>query len=191
LIRAQSATPRRLDTSLKRWQTFFRTGGLASAAAVAHFDSTPGTHMSRARYAPLLTAIAITSALSACTVHAAGTTVELKGHKFDVEIADTPETRARGLMFRDSMAADHGMLFLFDRADPQAFWMKNTHIPLDILYFDENYKLVSMQERVPPCRSDPCSVYPSTGPAKYVLELNSGTAEKLGVKAGDVLTVTR
>ena len=147
--------------------------------------------MSRARYAPLLTAIAITSALSACTVHAAGTTVELKGHKFDVEIADTPETRARGLMFRDSMAADHGMLFLFDRADPQAFWMKNTHIPLDILYFDENYKLVSMQERVPPCRSDPCSVYPSTGPAKYVLELNSGTAEKLGVKAGDVLTVTR
>ena len=147
--------------------------------------------MSRARYAPLLTAIAITSALSACTVHAAGTTVELKGHKFDVEIADTPETRARGLMFRDSMDADHGMLFLFDRADPQAFWMKNTHIPLDILYFDENYKLVSMQERVPPCRSDPCSVYPSTGPAKYVLELNSGTAEKLGVKAGDVLTVTR
>ena len=147
--------------------------------------------MSRARYAPLLTAIAITSALSACTVHAAGTTVELKGHKFDVEIADTPETRARGLMFRDSMAADHGMLFLFDRPDPQAFWMKNTHIPLDILYFDENYKLVSMQERVPPCRSDPCSVYPSTGPAKYVLELNSGTAEKLGVKAGDVLTVTR
>ena len=147
--------------------------------------------MSRARYAPLMLAIiTIVSALSACSVQAAGTTVELKGHKFDVEIVDNPETRARGLMFRDSMAADHGMLFLFDRADPQAFWMKNTRIPLDILYFDENYKLVSVQERVPPCRSDPCSVYPSSGPAKFVLELNSGTTEKLGVKPGDVLTVT-
>jgi uncharacterized membrane protein (UPF0127 family) len=146
--------------------------------------------MNRACYAQLLTALAMTCTLGACSVHAAGTTVELKGKKFDVEIADNPEARARGLMFRDSMDADHGMLFLFDRADPQAFWMKNTHIPLDILYFDENYKLVSAQERVPPCRSDPCSVYPSTGPAKYVLELNSGTAEKLGVKPGDLLTVT-
>src|SRR5262252_7538754 len=111
--------------------------------------------MSRARYAPLMLAITVVSALSACSVQAAGTTVELKGRKFDVEIADNPETRARGLMFRDTMAAVHGMLFLFDRADTQAFWMKNTHIPLDILYFDENYKLVSVQERVPPCRSDP------------------------------------
>ena len=69
--------------------------------------------------------------------------------------------------------------------------MKNTHIPLDILYFDQNYKLVSVQERVPPCRSDPCAHYPSAGPAQYVLELNAGSADKLGVKPGDVLTVTR
>ena len=53
------------------------------------------------------------------------------------------------------MAADHGMLFLFESAYVQTFWMKNTRIPLDILYFDSNYKLVSVQERVPPCRSDP------------------------------------
>jgi uncharacterized protein len=156
-----------------------------------HPDSNHGHDMNPARCAPLLTAIALTSALSACSVHAAGPTVELKGHKFDIEIAADPDSRARGLMFRDSMAADHGMLFLFDHPAAQAFWMKNTRIPLDILYFDENYKLVSVQERVPPCRSDPCSVYPSTGPAQYVLELNSGTAEKLGVKPGDVLTVNR
>ena len=128
---------------------------------------------------------------AACSVHAAGPTVEFKGQRFDVEIADNQEARARGLMFRDSMAADHGMLFIFESPYVQTFWMKNTRIPLDILYFDSNYKLVSVQERVPPCRSDPCAQYPSTGPAQYVLELNSGMAEKLGAKPGDVLTVKR
>ena len=94
-------------------------------------------------------------------------------------------------MFRDSMPADHGMLFLFDDARPRVFWMKNTHIPLDMLFFDQDYKLVSVQQRVPPCRSDPCAQYASTGPAQYVLELNAGTAERLGVEPGDKLTVTR
>jgi uncharacterized membrane protein (UPF0127 family) len=94
-------------------------------------------------------------------------------------------------MFRDAMDADHGMLFIHEVQAPQAYWMKNTRIPLDILYFDEDYRLVSVQQRVPPCRSDPCAQYPSDGPARYVLELNSGTADKLGVKPGDKLTVTR
>lgn len=147
--------------------------------------------MTRIRLAPLLTAFAATAALEACSVHAAGPTAELKGQRFGIEIANDPEARARGLMFRDSMPADHGMLFLFDEMQPRVFWMKNTHIPLDILYFDNEYKLVSVQERVPPCRSDPCAQYPSTGPAQYVLELNAGLAEKLGVKPGDRLTVTR
>jgi uncharacterized membrane protein (UPF0127 family) len=138
-----------------------------------------------------LSALCIGVALSACSVHASGPSVELKGHQFSIEIAADDASRERGLMFRDNMAADHGMLFLFDQADVRTFWMKNTHIPLDILYFDEKYKLVSAQERVPPCRSDPCTVYPSTGPAQYVLELNAGTADTLGVKPGDSLTVTR
>jgi uncharacterized membrane protein (UPF0127 family) len=128
---------------------------------------------------------------TACSVHASGPTVALNGHRFAVEIADNQEARARGLMFRDSLPADHGMLFIFESAYVQTFWMKNTRIPLDILYFDSNYKLVSVQQRVPPCRSDPCAQYPSTGPAQYVLELNSGMTDKLGAKAGDVLTVTR
>jgi uncharacterized membrane protein (UPF0127 family) len=152
--------------------------------------SPPGTAMTRSRCALLSTACALTATLSACSAHA-GPSVELKGHRFDVEIAADNDARARGLMFRDEMAADHGMLFLFDDEQPRVFWMKNTHIPLDILYFDHEYKLVSVQQRVPPCRSDPCAQYPSSGPAKYVLELNSGTADKLGVKAGDTLSVTR
>jgi len=145
--------------------------------------------MIRFRCIPLLALSATTLTLAACSVRAAGPTVELKGHKFEIEIAADDAARARGLMFRDSMADDHGMLFLFDDVQPRAFWMKNTHIPLDILFFDQDYKLVSAQERVPPCRSDPCSTYPSTGPTKYVLELNSGMTEKLGVKAGDKLNV--
>jgi len=146
--------------------------------------------MTRSCCALLLIACATTAMLSACSAHA-GPSVELKGHRFDIEIAADNDTRARGLMFRDEMAADHGMLFLFDDEQPRVFWMKNTHIPLDILYFDHEYKLVSVQQRVPPCRSNPCAQYPSSGPAKYVLELNSGTADKLGVKPGDTLNVTR
>lgn len=126
-------------------------------------------------------------------VCAAEPSVELKGHRFDVELALDAASQQRGLMFRDAMPADHGMLFVFDRPTVQTFWMKNCRMPLDILYFDEKYKLVSVQERVPPCQSadNNCPVYPSTGPAQYVLELNAGTAEKLGVKAGDALTVHR
>ena len=110
-----------------------------------------------------------------------------------IEIADTPQNRELGLMYRDSLAADAGMLFVFPNSSHLVFWMKNTRIPLDILYFDEKYKLISMQQRVPPCH-DPgnnCPVYPSNGAAQYVLELNAGIADKLGVKVGDELKVTR
>jgi uncharacterized protein len=129
--------------------------------------------------------------LTACATQAAGPSVELKGHRFDVEVVADEASRERGLMFRETMAPDHGMLFLFDDSNVQSFWMKNTLIPLDILYFDKNHQLVSMQQRVPPCRSDPCAVYPSTGPAQFVLELNAGVADKLGVKPGDELKITR
>lgn len=114
--------------------------------------------------------------------------VELRGQRFEVEIANDDASRTRGLMFRDSMAADHGMLFLFDAEQPQAFWMKNTHIALDILYFDAKRKLVSAAERTPPCTlGDNCPSYPSAGPARFTLELNAGTARALGVKHGDEL----
>jgi len=138
-------------------------------------------------------AICLSMMLCACSALASGPAVELRGHRFDVEIANDDAARERGLMFRDSMAPDHGMLFTFDDRAPRTFWMKNTHIPLDILYFDEKYKLVSMQQRVPPCHDagGNCPVYPSNGPAQYVLELNAGTAGSLGVKVGDELKVTR
>lgn len=85
------------------------------------------------------------------------------------------------------MPADHGMLFVFPEAQPLTFWMKDTLIPLDMLFFDDAHRLVAIQANAPPCKADPCQVYPSVVPARYVLELNAGTAAKLGVRKGDVI----
>ena len=116
---------------------------------------------------------------------AKGPWVELNGKRYTVEIADDDAERARGLMFRDAMDEGHGMLFIHDVEAPQAYWMKNTHIPLDILYFDDARRLVSQQRDVPPCSlGDACPPYPSTAPARYVLELNAGEAAKLELETG-------
>lgn len=119
----------------------------------------------------------------------AAATVQLHGQQFAIELATTDATRTQGLMNRTHLAADHGMLFVFAESAPQAFWMKNTLIPLDILYFDDARRLVSMQLDVPPCKADPCAIYPSDVPARYVLELAAGTARRVGIRNGDVLTI--
>ncbi|GAA4859670.1 DUF192 domain-containing protein [Luteimonas vadosa] len=119
---------------------------------------------------------------------ARGHWVEVAGERYTVEVADDDEERARGLMFRDALEQDRGMLFIHDRAEPRWFWMKNTRIPLDILYFDESLRLVSQQRNVPPCSSgNLCPTYPSELPARFVLELNAGEAARLGLEDGDVL----
>ncbi|MDH5822924.1 DUF192 domain-containing protein [Luteimonas sp. RD2P54] len=114
--------------------------------------------------------------------------VELGGRRYGVEIAADDHSRARGLMFRDALAEDRGMLFIHEREERQAYWMKNTRIPLDILYFDDGLRLVSQQRDVPPCTSGVgCPAYPSAGPARYVLELNAGEAARLGLSDGESL----
>jgi len=134
--------------------------------------------------------LAFSLILMLCTACMAdGPYVELKNKRFTVELAETQEKQALGLMFRDSMPDDHGMLFLFPGESRRSFWMKNTKIPLDIFYFDEDLRLVSVSENTPPCRSRRCPSYPSTGPAKYVLELNAGKAAELAVKPGDEMEV--
>jgi len=128
--------------------------------------------------------------LTACTACASGgPSVELGGKTFTVEIADTQEKQALGLMFRDSMPADEGMIFLFPNEAPRSFWMKNTRISLDIMYFDKQLKMVSISANTPPCRVSRCPSYPSAGPAMFVLELNAGIAASLGVGVGDQLTL--
>ncbi|MGY0799696.1 DUF192 domain-containing protein [Lysobacter sp. A286] len=114
-----------------------------------------------------------------------GLWIELGDARYAVEIADDDEERARGLMFRDHMPDDRGMLFIHERQSPQAYWMKNTRIPLDILYFDDDRRLVSQQRDVPPCSAgNACPPYPSDAPARYVLELNAGQAARLGLQNG-------
>ncbi|MFC5576663.1 DUF192 domain-containing protein [Lysobacter niabensis] len=120
------------------------------------------------------------------------TWVELDGQRYQVEIADDDAERARGLMFRDELAANHGMLFIHDQQEPQAYWMKNTRIALDILYFDNARRLVSQQRDVPPCAlGNGCPPYPSTAPARYVLELNAGEAARLKLENGAELKFSR
>lgn len=113
--------------------------------------------------------------------------VVLKGERFTVELAQTADEQALGLMFREEMEDNRGMLFLFPVEAMRSFWMKNTRIPLDIFYFDAELKLVSVAENARPCKTRRCPNYPSKGPAKYVLELNAGKAAELGVQPGDVL----
>src|ERR1700754_591231 len=115
--------------------------------------------------------------------------VTLHGKRFSTEFATDDASRELGLMNRMSLAADHSMLFIFTDAQPRAFWMKNTYVPLDILYFDDERKLVSMQLNAQPCKLDPCAIYPSDGSARYVLEVAAGTAGKLGLKLGEALTI--
>jgi len=127
---------------------------------------------------------------AACTACASGgPSVELGGKRFSVEIADTQQKQTLGLMFRDSMPADQGMIFIFPTESPRSFWMKNTRIPLDIMYFDTDLMMVHISADTPPCRVNRCPSYPSIAPAKYVLELNAGMAAKLGVGPGSRLTL--
>ncbi|PMR86645.1 DUF192 domain-containing protein [Xanthomonas arboricola] len=120
-----------------------------------------------------------------------GSWVELAGTRYRVELAQNDADRAKGLMFRDAMADDHGMLFVHDRQEPLAYWMKNTKIALDILYFDNERRLVSQQRDVPPCSAgDACPPYPSKRPARYVLELNAGQAARLNLQDGARLTLS-
>jgi uncharacterized protein len=106
---------------------------------------------------------------------------------FKVELAATEETRRQGLMDREQLASDQGMLFIFDVSGEYGFWMKNTLIALDMIWLDENKKVVHIEANVPPCVSDPCPIYSPVKPAVYVLELSAGVAAQEGIGLGDVL----
>lgn len=100
------------------------------------------------------------------------------GAAIQVELATDEATRTQGLMYRDYLAADRGMLFFFPQSGDYAFWMKNTLIPLDMIWIDEQRRIVHVKSDVPPCKADPCPNYPPNANAKYVLELAAGVAAK-------------
>lgn len=96
------------------------------------------------------------------------------------EIARTDQERSIGLMYRTHLQQGRGMLFVFDQEQPMSFWMKNTLIPLDIVFFDKHGRYVSALT-MNPCTSDPCPLYNSLGAAQYVLEVPAHTLRNQGI----------
>ena len=105
------------------------------------------------------------------------------------ELADTPQKRAEGLMYRTHLGADRGMIFTFLQAQPWTFWMKNTKIPLDIIWMNEMKQIVHIEQNVPICtrQDDSCPQYRPNDESLYVLELAGGRAESLKLQRGSKL----
>lgn len=143
-----------------------------------------------------LPAAVLVIVLTACSGESIKTGIQLEpfymrksGHpdiEIFVEIADTPSERATGLMNRESLEEDQGMLFVFPEAQMMRFWMKNTLIPLDIIFFNaegESIYVTTME----PCTQDPCPGYGPDAPAQWALELPAGFAAHHGITTGWML----
>ena len=109
--------------------------------------------------------------------------LRIKNHEIRAEVAHTEQDRLRGLMFRDKLAENSGMIFLYPRAETSAMWMKNTRIALSVAFIDANGRILNIAEM------EPFSEQPhaSSGAAAYALEMNGGWFRKHGVKAGDLV----
>jgi uncharacterized membrane protein (UPF0127 family) len=126
-------------------------------------------------------------ALMAACAESGRHTLNLNGHILNIEIANTPDSRAHGLMNRSALAADSGMLFVFADEGIRSFWMKNTAIPLSIAYIDKNGKIRSIHSMTPGSLES----IRSTLPVQYALEVNEGYFEKVGIKVGDILDIPK
>lgn len=132
-------------------------------------------------------ALSIACVIAACTpspevvIHTRDRPVSVK-----VELALTPDQHARGLMYRQSMAADAGMLFIFPDTQIRSFWMKNTPLPLDMIFIDDDKEIVGIVENTVPFSTNNQMV---PRPARYVLEVNGGFAAQYGIKAGQSVDI--
>lgn len=110
------------------------------------------------------------------------------GKELQVEVMRKPQDRAMGLMFRPSLPEDQGMLFVFEESDFHSIWMKNCRFAIDIVWLDEQHKVVHLAEKVPPCKKDPCPSYAPMQTASFVLELNAGQARREKALVGSTLS---
>jgi uncharacterized membrane protein (UPF0127 family) len=111
------------------------------------------------------------------------------GSVYRLELATTPEEQAQGLMFRESLPPNTGMLFVFNAVGVHAFWMKNTMIPLDMIWMDEAGRVLFVSSDTPPCKADPCPNYGPNVPAARVLEIAGGLAKKEKVTVGSRIDI--
>ncbi|MDI9634330.1 DUF192 domain-containing protein [Kamptonema cortianum] len=112
----------------------------------------------------------------------------IKGELFELEVPQTPEEQALGLMYRPALPDNRGMLFPFHPPRVVGFWMKNVPVPLDMVFIREE-TVVEIADSVPPCTSEPCAVYGPSVPVDRVLELRAGRAAELGLQVGDRISV--
>jgi len=146
----------------------------------------PGTGPMTTRLLPIFAGIVL-ALIWIAPPHAATTgTLEIASktgvHSFTVEVVATDEERAKGLMFRRELPEGRGMLFDFRREQPVAFWMKNTYVPLDMIFIRADGRILRIAENTEPMSE---SLVPSGGPVLGVLEVIAGTAKKLGIEPGD------
>ena len=144
------------------------------------------------RTAPALTVL-VAVAFGAALLGAGPAMIPLRlpsGKVLQSEVMVKDEDRAMGLMFRPSLASDHGMLFLFGESDFHTIWMKNCKFPIDIVWLDEAKKVVHVEASVPPCKKDPCPTYQPMRRAAYVVEMNAGAAAHEKIVLGSALGFT-
>ncbi len=109
--------------------------------------------------------------------------LRIKKHEIRAEVASTEQDRMRGLMFRDKLAENGGMIFLYPRAEASAMWMKNTRIALSVAFIDANGRILNIADMEPLSEK----AHASSGAAAYALEMNRGWFRKQGIKAGDLV----
>jgi len=111
----------------------------------------------------------------------------IKSEEIVVEIADTNQKKALGLMFRKSIPDNYGMLFIYSEEDQRAMWMKNALVSLDLIFLNAQKEVVEIIRNVPPCKKDPCKTYISKIKAQYVLEVRGNRSKEIELQAGDRL----
>jgi hypothetical protein len=152
--------------------------------------ATQGLEKMTRRFASLLTGAFVLLTMAAASSTAAAdlptTTLTIGGHTLVAEIAATPDQRATGLMHRFSLKPDHGMLFVFERPERQAFWMKNTFIPQSIAFIDSAARILNIEDMAPQTENS----HWSKGAALYALEMRKGWFAERGIKPGDRLEGT-
>ena len=117
--------------------------------------------------------------------------VTLKNYTFSVDVADNDQERAKGLMFVESMEDSNGMLFIYPDEAIRGFWMRNTLIPLDMIFADSNLMVIDINKNALPCGTGTCPVYYSKAPAQYILEINGGLSDAFNISLGDKVKISK
>lgn len=122
--------------------------------------------------------------------HPLVTQLEIHGHTFTVELAVTPEEKTKGLGYRDSLAEDTGMLFVYDHPEQYGFWMKGMRFPIDILWISDK-TIVDITKNVPVATDDFLPTYTPKLPVNQIFEINAGQSDGLGIQIGDTVKILR